>query len=341
MKPSLYSPTRYIHLLIEHLDEAGADVTPVLQAFEVDRPTLAHPEAQLPPWQALALFRALADLHGRSDVGLLVGRRLTFGALGDAGRALLSCADLRELLHCWAEFMPLISPSLTLQVHEQADHAELRWIPVRPIPLDFLRVAYDMAVAGLDALLKSVLGDRCPHYEVFFTYTAPPHVAQYARWTRARVHFDVPGLPCLRLRIDRDVLATPMPLRNPQELSLLRQRLRQRLALSPMSGQWTSWASLMVEQANGEQPGVDDLARLIQVSPSTLTRRLNAEGTNFRLLSGEIRHRRACQWLREGELSVTEIAQRLGYANLPSFVRAFKAKAELSPSAFARQEQGG
>jgi AraC-like DNA-binding protein len=339
MKPALYSPSRYVHLLVQHLDDAAIDCEHVLRTFGVDRMLLAHPETQLQPLQALGLFRALADLDGRSDIGLLVGKRLTFGDLGETGRALLSCANLRDMLDAWAEFHPLISPSLSLQVQEHSQHLALCWVPIRPIPFDFLRVAYDMAVGGVDTLLKSVLGDRCPPYEVFFTYMAPSHQAQYGRLTRALCHFDVPGLPCLRLHIDKGVMLTPMPLSNPIELESLRKRLHQRLALTPMQSHWTAWATLMIEQANGEQPTLEGLARLIQVSAATLTRRLGSEGTNFRTLSNEIRFKQASRWLREGQWMVSDISQRLGYANLPAFVRAFKAHSGMSPTAYARQAQ--
>lgn len=341
MKPAQYSPSRYVHLLVQHLDDMGMDCEPVLRTFELDRALLAHPETQLQPLQALGLFRALADLDGRSDIGLLVGKRLSFGDLGETGRALLSCASLRDMLDAWAEFHPLISPSLSLQIQEHAQHLSLRWVPIRPIPFDFLRVAYDMAVAGMDTLLKSVLGDRCPHYEVFFNHMAPPHQAQYGRLTHAICHFDVPGLPCLRVHIDKAVLATPMLLSNPAELDVLRKRLHQRMALTPMPNHWTTWATLMIEQANGEQPTLEELARLVQVSAATLTRRLSAEGTNFRTLSNEIRFRLASRWLREGQWMVSDISQRLGYANLPAFVRAFKACSGMSPTAYARQVQVG
>ena len=36
MKPALYSPSRYIHILTQLLDEAGKDPTPVLKAFQQD-----------------------------------------------------------------------------------------------------------------------------------------------------------------------------------------------------------------------------------------------------------------------------------------------------------------
>jgi AraC-like DNA-binding protein len=336
MKPSLYSPTRYIHILTQLLDEAGKDPDPVLKAFEMEREVLAHPEGQMHPLQALALYRALADLDGGSDVGIRVGKRVLFGALGDAGHAMLSCATLGESLRCQAEFHALIGPSLMMHVEARGTDTELRWLPVRPIPLDFLRVAYDMAVGSLDTMLASVLGSRLTGYDVYFSYLAPPHADQYWRMTKARCHFDVPGLPSLRVRIDTDLLNAPMPLSNPAKLASLREQLTRRLALTPPLGYWTDWVRMMVEQTHGEQPSIEELASLIQVSPSTLTRYLSSEGTNFRKLSNEIRHQRACQWLREGQIMVTEISQRLGYANLTGFVRAFKAISGVSPTHTAR-----
>lgn len=340
MKPALYSPTRYIHILVQLLDEAGKHPDPVLREFDVERETLAHPEGQLHPLQALALFRALADLDGGLDIGLRVGKRVTFGALGDAGHAILSCATLGDCLRCHAEFHTLIAPSLMMHVEEMGTQTELRWMPVRPIPLDFLRVAYDMAVGWLDTMLATLAGDRVNGYDVFFNYMEPSYAAQYWRLTKARCHFDVPGLPSLKVRVDSDLLKVPMPLSNPAKLASLRENLTRRLAVTPPIGYWTSWVSMMVEQANGEQPSLEDLARLIQISPSTLTRNLASEGTNFRKLSSEIRHRRACEWLREGQLMVTEIAERLGYANLTGFVRAFKAMGGVTPTQYAKESAG-
>ncbi|MEY4765686.1 MAG: hypothetical protein RI907_2359 [Pseudomonadota bacterium] len=343
MKPALHSPGRYLSILVDLVTEQGLDCGPTLAAFEVQRDVLAHPEAQLAPLQALMLFRALADLDGGSDIGLRVGKRVHFGALGEAGRAILACSDLHEALGCCAEFYPLIAPSLALEVHRHAQHTELRWVPVRPIPYDFLLVAYDMAIGGIDTMLQSVIGKDWGRswggYDAYFTSPAPAHASAYARLTVARAHFDVPGLPCLRLHVDNDALSTPMPLSQPGELAVLRQRLQQRLAPNPMTGHWTAWAHMMVEQANGEQPTVATLAQLVHVSPSTLTRHLRSEGTTFRDLANGIRHRKACQWLAAGQLSGTEIAQRLGYANQPSFVRAFKAMAGETPSEHARRLQ--
>lgn len=335
--PSLTSPARYIHLLTEYLEREGADCSAVLADFGLDRATLAHPETQLIPQRALALFRALVAQTGRNDIGLMVGKLVNFGALGEVGRAMLSCATAGDALRCCAEFYPIVSPSFTMQVKPGATHLELRWLPVRPVPYDFVRLAFDMTVGAIDTLLTTLLRERMQGYDVYFTSPAPAHVALYGRLTQARCHFDMPGLLSVSLQLDNDLLNTPSPMHSPGELIELRKRLNQRLAVAPIQGHWTAWVRMMVQEAHGEQPTQDMLASLLQVSGSTLARHLAAEGTSFRKLSNEIRHGKACRWLDEGQMLVSEISERLGYADLPSFVRAFKAQSGCSPRHYTRR----
>lgn len=338
MNPQQTSPARYVHLLAEYLEREGMDCSGVLDAFGLDRATLAHPETQLVPMRALELFRALAaKMGGRSDVGLVVGKLVNFGALGDVGRAMLSCATAREALLCCAEFYPLVSPSFTMQVTTGATHLELRWVPIRPVPYDFTRVAFDMAVGAMDSLLHTLLGERMQGYDVYFTSPAPAHAPLYARLTKARCHFEVPGMLSLRMRLDKDMLEAPSPMHSPGEHAKLRGKLAQRLGVTPGQGNWTAWVGLMLQESHGEQVTQEKLANLVQLSSSTLARHLAAEGTRFRKLANEIRHQRACRWLDEGQLTVSEIAERLGYADLPSFVRAFKAQSGCSPTQYTRR----
>ncbi len=335
--PSLTSPARYIHLLTEYLEREGADCSVVLTDFGLDRATLAHPETQLIPARALDLFRALVAQTGRNDIGLMVGKLINFGALGEVGRAMLSCANAREALLCCAEFYPIVSPSFTMQVRPGATHLELRWLPVRPVPYDFARLAFDMTVGAIDTLLTTLLRERMQGYDVYFTSPAPAHVALYGRLTQARCHFEVPGMLSLRVQLDNDVLNTPSLMHSPGELVELRKRLTQRLALTPNQGHWTAWVRMMVQEAHGEQPTQEMLAGILQVSGSTLARHLAAEGTSFRKLAIEVRHGKACRWLDQGQMMVSEISERLGYADLPSFVRAFKAQSGCSPTQYARR----
>ncbi|KVQ81955.1 hypothetical protein WL64_26540 [Burkholderia ubonensis] len=73
----------------------------------------------------------------------------------------------------------------------------------------------------------------------------------------------------------------------------------------------------MIRDYLGSTPGappfsLEDMARLMNASARTLKRRLLDEGTTFRALLGDAR------------LTLTEVAERLGFSDLSSFSQAFK-----------------
>jgi AraC-like DNA-binding protein len=74
----------------------------------------------------------------------------------------------------------------------------------------------------------------------------------------------------------------------------------------------------------GALPSIEDIAQALHVSARTLKRQLAAEGTSFSLLVDEERRERAMFLLGSPALSLKDIADRLGYANLANFTRAFQ-----------------
>ena len=72
-----------------------------------------------------------------------------------------------------------------------------------------------------------------------------------------------------------------------------------------------------------ELPDAKGIARSLGVTPRTLRRRLSAFDASFREIADEVLTQLACRHLRDGQLPVAAIAERLGYAEASSFVRAF------------------
>jgi AraC-like DNA-binding protein len=72
-------------------------------------------------------------------------------------------------------------------------------------------------------------------------------------------------------------------------------------------------------------------ARLLRVSPRTLTRRLQEAGTTYRALHDAHRRRRAEALLREASLTAAELAYRLGYGDPANFGRACRRWFRSSP----------
>jgi AraC-like DNA-binding protein len=73
------------------------------------------------------------------------------------------------------------------------------------------------------------------------------------------------------------------------------------------------------------------------MSPRTLNRRLQQEGSSYRVIKGTVLESWARLHLRETQLSVEAIAAALGYQDTANFRRAFRRSEGCSPSEFRRR----
>ncbi len=81
--------------------------------------------------------------------------------------------------------------------------------------------------------------------------------------------------------------------------------------------------------------GMAAVAADLGLGRQTLLRRLKAEGVTYARVLDELRREVAIKCVSEGELSVSEIAYRVGFSDPAPFSRAFKRWTGLSPRSFA------
>lgn len=262
-------------------------------------------------------------------MGLQLGRSLTIGAMGDLGLALLRCATLGDALRCAETHFTLVSPSFGLKVERRPEAVVMTWFPLHAMPYDFILFCFDMTLGAVNGLSGQFLGTTVTIADAYLT-RARPQSAAYQQLKRIRCHFAQPGVPSLRLCMSPELWDHPMPTGNADELAVLLERLQ--LRVRPVTaGGVAPWVEMMLREAVGEQPSHGFLAQVAGVSSSTLARRLGEEGTTFRALANRVRYERACELLHAGELTVADIGALLGYADTPSFVRAFKAISGITP----------
>lgn len=85
-----------------------------------------------------------------------------------------------------------------------------------------------------------------------------------------------------------------------------------------------------------------DVAGQICLSPKYFSRVFkNICGQSFNEYRLSVKINRAGELLRKSDYTVTEIANRLGYQNLESFIRMFEKMTDLSPSQYRQKNQKG
>lgn len=78
-------------------------------------------------------------------------------------------------------------------------------------------------------------------------------------------------------------------------------------------------------------PSLNDVARTMRVSPRSLQRSLMENGTTFSRIVERYRRQTAFQLLLYEDMSISEIAVRVGYTDTSNFGRAFRKWTGQSP----------
>jgi AraC-like DNA-binding protein len=79
-----------------------------------------------------------------------------------------------------------------------------------------------------------------------------------------------------------------------------------------------------------------EIASAMHMAPRTLRRKLESRGHSLSALFDQERRDRALSLLRSQELSLAQIAERLGYRNVQNFERAFRRWTGTTPAAYRR-----
>jgi AraC-like DNA-binding protein len=180
---------------------------------------------------------------------------------------------------------------------------------------------------------RSLLGGELPPYDLYLSIHRPDHADRYRQLASARVHFE-DVQPGLTMSVDSALLERPVVMADPRAMAAAEARCRRMLGDVSNRRNWSDWCEMMLRDAEDCQPSLDRLASFVNVSARTLARYLEAEGVSFRALSLGVRIARARQLLAETDAPVTQIALRLGYSEVASFVRSFRRETGESPTEF-------
>jgi AraC-like DNA-binding protein len=120
-----------------------------------------------------------------------------------------------------------------------------------------------------------------------------------------------------------------------------RDEQRTRASVLREEGGLVPRARALIDASLSERLGVRELARRCHASESTLLRAFARElGTTPGSYARERRLEAAVLLLEAGRFSVTEVAERVGYASLPSFTTAFAKRFGAAPSSLLRRDAG-
>ncbi|CAN5924234.1 AraC family transcriptional regulator [soil metagenome] len=271
----------------------------------------------------------------RSDAALLVARHYVPGDYGLVGFVAMNGATLADALAQIVRFGSLWTDDPVFALGEDGT-LDCRCRTSSPCGPG-VRYAHEAGLAELLSAARLVTQTRLSPREVHFAHPGPADPSAHEAFFGCPVRFDARETALLFLR---ETLALPLPKADAQLGAFLTEMATDAL------GRRTRESSPpeRIKEIIGEElrrclPPLEQIARRLATSERTLRRRLEEEGTSFRTLLDETRAELAQSYVRDGKLSLSEVAFLVGFSETSAFNRAFKRWTGSPPSAW-RSEQG-
>lgn len=314
--------------------QRGKDPAPLLAAAGID---LADPASRIPVDRYAHLYNLVVLELDDEGFGLF-SRAIAPGAFEFLCRGMLGATTLAEALQRACRFLRVVLPELSAEVIRHGEHAELRIIELQ-LPAsghdDPGRVfALEWLLRLLHAVASWFVGRGIAFDRVSFPYPRPAHAADYALVYTAHSRFDA---DCLSARFQANLLDLPIR-RDESALGRFLQGAPGKIAmLYRRDREMVFRVRDLIRDALPDNLSLDTVATRLHLSPRTLSRRLEEEGSSFRAIKDATRRDIAYARLTKTRQPIAAIAADLGYAEPSAFYRAFIAWSGLSPERYRGQ----
>jgi AraC-like DNA-binding protein len=324
---------RYIAELVQLLREEGADPRDVLRGTGLRIAALEDPDTLLTNPQQLRVYKNALALSREPGLGLRLGSRFRLGHHGVLGHAILCAQSVREALRIIVRYGTIRGSLMRFQLREEAGVAILGAVDAVPLGAlhqmmaeEFLAM-FAQPLPGLDKSADEPL-------QVLLDYPAPAHRSMYEQLFDCPIRF---GTKSIEIHLPSESLDVPLEMSDAEMARVCEERCEMILARLGAAGGFVDRVRAELLAGSHRFPDLDTVARMLAVSPRTLCRRLEEEGSSFRMVLSEVRKSLALDYLESSDLPLEKIAALLGYEDAANFSRAFRRWVGQAPGRYRRR----
>lgn len=318
--------------------DRGLSTEQLLQHTGLVRSQLDDPKGEIEAQQEIQIIRNL--IHGLPHIptlGIEAGCRYHVTTYGLWGYAVLSSPTLGMAVSMTSRMLNQTFSLTTNEVEQVGDQVMVTYHSEH-LPPDVRQFIMDRDRASVLTLQREILGQPMPYQAVLMRRTEP--TAELAE-----AYTQLFGVrPLFGQSHDRSVFAAalmhePLPQADPHTAALCEQMCKKLVdARSSRTGVAAQVRDRLM-RTPGRIPDMEAIAAEMNITSRTLRRHLTTEGASFRALLEEVRSTLAEELMTSASLTHSEIAERLGYADVTTFIEAFRRWKGVPPSEF-RKAQG-
>lgn len=289
--------------------------------------------------QLMDIYLTTHTLTGSVEFSIRTGRNLKVSNHGGLSNLLISAPDLKSAIEYLAPFYQLRAPFLDIGLEERGNRATVN--------IDFTLMRNTALEEIVSGLLTGVSLNVLEFYginiddelHVFINRNAETSISLYRKIFGVT---PLQGRQTFSISFPRRYLQSVSPLAD-RELFELAIKNCEALAIENKAGSTPPFSQNVMQLIadNLERDwSQESLARLMNMSVSTLRRRFNREGVTYKEVVTSAKMQAAKTLLLSGDKQITAISHQLGFSDASNFSSAFKRYTGMSPREFRSKHLG-
>lgn len=278
------------------------------------------------------LLQSAARLTNCPYFGALLGSKQTIRLLGIIGYVMQQSSTVRIAIEQLISHFSLhVQGGAILDLEVVGKYAFFTY----KVTSNFKMVnqSTEMAVSAAFIVLKAVCGYHWNPTGVRFSHKAPANLKPYLGIFRVPVSFNQEES---QFFFPKEILNKKIDQADPELSKILRNHIE--FLKNELPNNLCGQVEILIRQAlPSGKCSISYIASLMAVHRRTLHRMLKAEGSSFTVILEDVRKSIAINSLRHSDMTITQLANCLGYTDNSAFTRSFKRWTGKTPQRWKKE----
>ncbi|MEL0613755.1 AraC family transcriptional regulator [Marinomonas arenicola] len=337
-------PMSSVRYLLKAVENQGLDSDALLESLDIVRSDIEQ-SSHFPAYQYGMLYQKIMWLVQDESFGMLSGGKVPNGTFRMMCLCIIHARSLAHAMYRCSDFYDICrGPTVKPVLIKKGRFAMVTFAPIESADARVADIVTPESKEQLRTTLSMwhhficwLIGRRLSLKAAYFTSERPDDVEYYKTLFQSEVRFNqhANALVFPASYLDMPIVQTEDSLRG-----FLKTAPYQLLVMVENDNSLKSQVMAMLgKDFSREMPSADEVASGLNMSVSTLRRRLNEEKTSYQQIKDECRKEAAITYMNAPQLSINDIAALMGFDEPSAFFRSFKKWTGMTPGEYRKSDE--
>ncbi len=335
--PSPVISSQVANYVVSRLRDRGVRVSAGLQKHTIDESDLLDRNAFIPLVDYVQFLETMSEQMNDPYLGLHMSLGNGPESVGTLGFLFMSARNLQHALETLQRHTEIVQEAThtRLELHEDRCFLSYRILDDSIYPR---RQDTEYSVGFMHQLMQIYTNNVYRPLEIHFEHDRPSNLRTAENFFRCPVYY-LQDMNCIVF--DKSILSYESKIFDQALFPILEDHLRVVAPSQPKSASFSARVRGVVRGEHLERRiTVKCVAHRLGISTATLQRRLQEEDTSFRKILNDRQFALAKRYFNDSDLSIGQVAFKVGFSDHAAFTRAFKRWSGVSPKDFKRSGAG-